>query len=373
MVPYGGAKSFLPSAELLMPTTAWGKNYVAVLPRATTGPPWAQIVGSVDGTTVSIVPTAPLPSGTGVAAAPANVVTTFALNAGEFIQWQASGVSGDMTGSVISADQPIAFVGGTAYLCLHSQTSTGGGCDSAHQMVPPISALASEYVVPPYATRLASMDPESIPYRFVGVQNGTALTYDPPVAGAPATLDLGQVAEFETTVAFSVKSQDTTHPFYVGQHMTGSILVGASRPATTDGNICSGLPRRRGVREHRAARAMAVEVRLLHRPDVPDDEHSCSSASVRRRASSPSASIAWARSAAGNPSTWRATSEITNVDLVRGQPNGTCTNGGHVASSTASFGLMVWGLDARARRTRTRRAASVSSKINDVVVPPLPK
>ncbi len=368
MVPYGGAKSFLPSAELLFPTTAWGKNYVAVLPHATTGPPWGQIVGSVDGTTVSIVPTAPLPSGPGVVAAPANQVTQYTLNAGEYVQWQASGAGGDMTGSIISADQPIAFVGGTAFLCLHSQTSSGGGCDSAHQMVPPVSALASEYVVPPYATRLASMAPESIRYRFIGAVNGTTLTYDPPVSGAPASLSLGEVVDFETTLAFRVTSQNAGHPFYVGQHMTGSILTGPSRPQTT-GNVCPGF-----LGDEEFVNIMPPAQWLSKYVFFTDPTYTTTNlVLVGKRTTSGFQDVnvdcvgtvtGWA------PIDAAGSYEITNVDLVRGQPNGTCTNGGHTASSTGPFGLVVWGLDACS--SYAYPAGGNVSKLNDVVIPPVP-
>ena len=369
MVPYGGAKSFLPSAELLFPTTAWGKNYIAVLPTVTTGPPWGQIVGSVDNTTVTIVPTSPLPSGTNVAAAPANQVTTYTLNAGEFIQWQTSGVNGEMTGSILSADQPIAFVGGTAYLCLHSLTSNGGGCDSAHQMIPPISALGSEYVVPPYATRLASMAPESIPYRFVGVQNATTLTYDPPIAGAPTALDLGQIVEFETTSAFSVKSQDANHPFYVGQHMTGAILTGPSRPATT-GNVCPGF-----LGDEEFVNIMPPAQWLSKYVFFTDPTYTTTNLVLVRKKTAngfQDVTVDCVGAVGGwEPVDTAGNYQITNVDLVRGAPNGTCTNGGHVASSTGLFGLMVWGLDACA--SYAYPAGGNVSTINNVVVPPVPK
>src|SRR5262249_1375410 len=36
ILPYGGALSYLPSAELLLPTTAWGTNYVAAGPQPST-------------------------------------------------------------------------------------------------------------------------------------------------------------------------------------------------------------------------------------------------------------------------------------------------------------------------------------------------
>jgi hypothetical protein len=369
MVPYGGAKSFLPSASLLYPTTAWGKNYVAVLPRPTTGPPWGQIVGSVDGTTVTIVPTAPLPSGPGVSGAPANQVTTYTLNAGEYVQWQTSGVNGEMSGSIIAADHPIAFVGGTSYLCLHSQTSMGGGCDSAHQTIPPIAAFGSEYVAPPYATRLASMAPESIPYRFVGAQDGTQLTYDPPVATAPSTIGQGQVAEFETTTAFTVKSQDAMHPFYVGQHMTGSILVGPSRPATT-GTICPGF-----LGDEEFVDIVPPAQWLSRYVFFTDPTYTTTNlVLVRKKTAAGFQDVDV--DCVGNVAGWQSVGvagdyEITNVDLVRGTPNGSCTNGGHVASSTGPFGLTVWGLDACS--SYAYPAGGYVAEINGVVVPPVPR
>lgn len=369
MVPYGGAKSFLPSAELLFPTTAWGKNYVAVLPRATTGPPWGQIIGSVDGTTVSIVPTSALPSGTNVAGAQPNQLTQYQLNAGEFIQWQTSGVNGDMTGSILSSDQPIAFVGGTAFMCLHSQTSMGGGCDSAHQMIPPVEALGSEYVAPPYATRLASMAPESIPYRLVGAQNGTTLTYDPPIAGAPAALDLGQIAELETTSAFTVESQDANHPFYVGQYMTGAILTGPSRGATT-GAVCQGY-----LGDEEFVDLMPPAQWLSKYVFFTDPTYTTTNLVIVRKKTTTGfhdVNVDCVGAVSGwQPIDSKGDYEITNVDLVRGQPNGQCTNGGHVASSQGVFGLMVWGLDACS--SYAYPAGGNVSKLNDVVIAPVPK
>jgi hypothetical protein len=61
--------------------------------------------------------------------------------------------------------------------------------------------------------------------------------------------------------------------------------------------------------------------------------------------------------------------EITNVDLVRGTPNGTCTNGGHTASSSSPFGLMVWGLDNFA--SYAYPAGGNVAPINPVQVPPV--
>ncbi|HEY4055486.1 MAG TPA: IgGFc-binding protein, partial [Kofleriaceae bacterium] len=229
--PYGGAASFLPSAELLLPTSAWGTNYVAAGPKKTgnfqnQAAGWGQVIAATDNTMVTVTPKVALPGGGTVSAAAANTPTTYMLNAGQFLQWEDTN---DMAGSVIQSTQPVAFTTGSTYLCLTSATSSGGGCDSGHQLVPPVSALGSEYVAPPYATRRADMQPESIAYRFVGGADGTTLTYDPPIPTAPATINVGQVVEFESTVAFKVTSQDAMHPFFVGQYMSGCSVTSGSR------------------------------------------------------------------------------------------------------------------------------------------------
>ena len=128
-------------------------------------PQWGQVVAAQDGTKVTISPTAALPAAGGVPAIGKGVVGTFTLNAAEFIQWDPSG---EISGSVISSDKPIAFVGGNDYLCLSSKTSSGGGCDSAHQQTLPVSALGFEYTGVPFATRRKDLAAESVLYRLVG-------------------------------------------------------------------------------------------------------------------------------------------------------------------------------------------------------------
>ncbi|MEO8841001.1 MAG: hypothetical protein ABI591_32670, partial [Kofleriaceae bacterium] len=58
--------------------------------------------------------------------------------------------------------------------------------------------------------------------------------------------------------------------------------------------------------------------------------------------------------------------EITNVDLQRDTPVGTCTNGRHTASSGAAFNIMVWGLADAA--SYAYPAGGNVGKINPVVV-----
>src|SRR5262249_32337866 len=138
---------------------------------------------------------------------------------------------GDPTGAVFDGDKPFGLFTGNTYLGVSTATSPGAsGEDSAHQQIAHVKALGKEYVGANIVTRLPSLQPESVPYRLLGVVGGTELTWDPaPPPNAPTSLGAGQVAEFETTQVFAVHSQDADHPFLFSQYMPGSMSSG-SRP-----------------------------------------------------------------------------------------------------------------------------------------------
>jgi hypothetical protein len=303
--------------------------------------------------------------------APAHAVTTYNLQAGEVVQWQNPydpttlvAEPMEMSGTILSSNNPIAFMGGNAYLCLGSQTSSGGGCDSGHQQIAPVSALASEYAPAPYTTRRADLAEESIPYRIVGVSNGTTLTYDPPVAGAPATLALGQWADFEATGSFVVKSQDDAHPFYIGQMMSGCFVNGGSRAP----GGCLGDEEYVNVMPPAQFLASYVFFTDLTYPTT-------TLTFVRVKTSSgfedvtldclPQPITGW------HPVGGSGNYESATVDLMRGGAgNGTCQNGPHAAKSKGHFGLTVWGLGDYA--SYGYPAGTNAARINDIVIPPVP-
>ncbi|CAN5315147.1 hypothetical protein BH09MYX1_BH09MYX1_15590 [soil metagenome] len=362
ILPYGGAKSYLPSAELLFPTTAWGTNYFGIVPfRGSAAPQWGQLVASEDGTQVKVLPSVALPAGPNVAAAPANVQATYTLNAGEYIQWQESN---EMSGTVFQSTKPISFFGGQGYDCYTSTTSpSGGGCDSAHQQVPQVSAFASEYAIAPYTTRRADLQEEAIRYRFVGAVAGTTLTYSPAVAGAPATIGVGQVVDFQATGPFVVKSQDINHPFYVAQIMPGCNVTSGSRPpggCLGDEEYVNMLP---------PAQFLTKYV-FFTDPTYPTTNL------VFTRVKTSGAFQDVKLDCAGTLTGWKplggsGTYEYTNVDLIRGgTKNGTCDNGPHSAESTGAFTIMVWGLDSAA--SYAYPAGGNVAPINTVIVPPTP-
>jgi hypothetical protein len=360
ILPYGGASSYLPSASLLLPTTAWGTSYVAMTPTVSLGPAWGQVIAARDGTTVEVSPTVALPAGTGVAAAAVNSVTQYQLNAGEILEWEGQDMA-DMSGSSITSNQPIAFVGGTGMLCLSSATSAGGGCDAAHQPIAPLSAQASEYVAMPYTTRRADLQPESIRYRVIASVAGTQLVYAPAPPGAPAVLGAGQVGEFEATGAFTITSQDDMHPFQVAQYMSGCSVTSGSRSG--DPKHCLG--------DEEFVTLVPPAQWLPSYVFFTDPSYTTTNLVLVRERGPDGAFADVVIDCLGPITGWEPIAgggryELANIDLQRDVPIGTCRNGGHTATSTAPFTLVVWGLSYCA--SYAYPAGGNVGKLNSVVI-----
>lgn len=369
VVPYAAADSDIPSAELVLPTKTFSDNYVAVVPpfrltkRRISIPAaqWAQIIAVENDTEVKIVPRAALPSGAGVAAAPAKSVTTYSLAAGEVIQWNRDdGTEMEITGSIISSNRPVGFVGGSEYLCIDSSTSSLGGCDSAHQQIPPVDALGSRYVIAPHPNRRADGQQESTWYRVVGAVNDTVLVYDPPVPGAPASLAQGQWWNFEAAGAFEVASQDSEHPFYVAQTMSGAGVTAAKPGNLGDEEFVNVVPPSQFFSSYvfYTDETYSTTTLVLTQCDegrgLKDVEVECLGAVT-----------GWAPVGGSGNCRWAAVSLVDN-----GKNVGTCKNGPQRASSSVPFGVTVWGLSAYA--SYAYPAGAGVRPINRVVIPPIP-
>lgn len=345
MLPYGGARSHVPSAQLLLPANAWGTEYVVLdAPPGThdvPGPMWMQIVALEDATSVRVHPRVALPAGGDLPAIAADTTATITLSAGQLAQWEVG--TADPTGTLISADHPVAVLTGNRFLRL--QPVPGPGGDSTHQQLLAADALASEYVAAPYETRRADLAPEVVPYRIVGAIDGTTLTFEPPIAGAPDHVDRGAVVELASADPFIVRSQDAAHPFAMAQMMTTANIEGGSRPGATDPDFSANLGDEEFV--------------VLFPPGQFLDEYvffsdpsyaTTNLVIVRSRGESGFAPVTI--DCLGEVGGFRAIGssgqyEMTTIDLIRADvPVGSCANGRHVASSALPFGLIVWGLDA---------------------------
>ncbi|HEX3344163.1 MAG TPA: IgGFc-binding protein, partial [Polyangiaceae bacterium] len=221
MLPYGGGSARVTGSTLLVPTNAWDVNYVVadaygappMIQEQRAGPTTVVIAGS-DGTNVTLKPTVGIAAGMGIPGSPAGESVSFKLDQGQYLQLTQPG---ELTGSAVQADKPVAVLGGSTLIDLPLSSDRA---DSAEQMLPPVRALGREYVAVRYRSRAAVE--ESVPWRIVGVVDGTKLTFDPATpAGAPAVVGAGQLAEFDAPGPFVVRSQDAAHPFYLASYMTG--------------------------------------------------------------------------------------------------------------------------------------------------------
>lgn len=222
MLPYGAGRARITGATLLLPTNVWDTNYLAVnayaaptlftVPRA--GPTMV-ILGKENGTQVTIKPVVDIEPGGPLAGTPANVPITYTVNAGQYLQLTQPA---ELTGSAIQATHPVAVIGGATVIDVPLNQVRA---DSAEQMLPPVRALASEYVAVRYRSR-NKLAEEVVPWRIVGAVDGTTLSYEPfTPPGAPTSVSSGQVIEFSAPGPFVVRSQDSEHPFYVASYMTG--------------------------------------------------------------------------------------------------------------------------------------------------------
>ncbi len=354
--PYGGVTSYISSATLLLPTSVWDTNYVATTAYQgeVDGANMHKMDGNVvfvaaqDGTTINIAPVVDIASNVGVAAATAGTPQTYMLDEGQTLQFEQYG---DLTGSPVLADKPIGMWGG--HYAMFVPDPGTRAADAAHQQIPPIKALGSEYVAVRYRERVAGSN-EAVPWRLVGAVSGTALTYEPSApAGAPATLDQGQVAVFSSPGPFVIKSQDAAHPFYAAGYMTG-------------GGAASNLG------DPEAVNIVPPQQFLDHYVFFTDPTYAETDiVVVRESAMTKDVTL---ECASGPLSGWQPIGtryEYTRVDVQHGGAKvGGCDNGRHEMKSDAPFGITVWGFD---NSVSYAYPAGASVKpINAVVVPPAP-
>ena len=332
--PYGGGISAIASGTLLLPTAAWTTNYLGIDSMSQTldgTPRWLEIVGTQDGTTVTILPTADIAAGNGVAAAAKGTPTSYTVGKGEVLQLalESSG-SQSIAGSAIQSDNPIGVWGGAS--ALEVPTLQTSYADSGHQQLPPVKALGHDYVFARFRDRYTPV--ESPPVMLVGAVTGTTLTYDPSApAGAPTTLTKGQAVLFAASAAFEVKSQDDQHPFYMSQFMEGCGVYAGGNEA----NDCRGDPEWVNTvppQEYLTDYVFSTD------PTYPETELVL----VRPKGADVTLDCAGSITTGWQP-VGSGAYEWNRVDLVTGdfQKVGSCDNGIHTMHGTAPFGVTVWG------------------------------
>jgi hypothetical protein len=368
IVPYGGALSYLPSASLIFPSTAWGVNYLALAAHASSMQEWILFAAREDATHVSILTSTSSAASATVSVPTPGVTETYTLNRGEYVQLASAGAA-DYSGAILESDKPVGVYTGDTYLTVATaDCPSGGPQDSTHQQIPPIKALGVEYVGAGIPTRLASLQEESVLYRVTGVADGTTLAWEPAApAGAPASVNRGQVVEFQTRDRFAVSSQDDDHPFSLTQYMSGDIT--ASLGGCFDGGWYCGsglgdtdwivlVPPAQFFNSYTfftdptyGVTAVAL-VRVAGESGFADVEIACHG-------------IVDGWTPLGDDGTY----EIAHVTLYRGGIDevADCETSQHSAWSELPFGLTVWGTDHDA--SYGYAAGGGAAEINDVEIP----
>lgn len=320
--PYGGGAVAVTAASLLLPTSVWDVNYVAVnVSAASAGQPSMNIVAKNDATLVTMTPVAAVTGGTGVPAGAAGVPLNIMLNAGQHAQITQSA---ELTGSAITATGPIGFMAG--HECMNVPVGTSF-CDHGEQMVPPVKALGSRYVGVMYRSRVPAET--STYWRIIGAVDGTTLTYSSPVGG-PATLNAGESVVFETGTPFVVSSQDKDHPFMLFTYMSGSTRFTSG---FGDPDFVYDVPPEQFLRNYIFFTDPTYPVTNLVLIRTRGTDGQFHDVTIDCLGAVP----AWTNIDGDH--------EWARVDLTTGNfmNVGSCSTGRHEASSEAPFGLQVWG------------------------------
>jgi len=332
MLPYGGGKAAATGASLLLPTSAWSTNYVAVTaydaadgssppPISVPQGPSMNIVAMEDNTMVSMRPFSAIAGGNGIPQATAGGQWSVMLNKGQHAQITQFN---RLSGSPITSDKPVGVFGG------HQIMSIDRCCgDHGEQMIAPVRALGYEYVATPHADRKPTSE-ERI-YRIFGAVDNTALTYDPPGVG-PATVNLGQMIEIRSATPFVVRSQDDAHPFLFFTYMSGA-----------------GEQEEGGWGDADFVRMVPPKQYMKHYVFFADPSYPFTTLSVVRQKHNGAFKDVTLQCMQGAPITgWQPVGngdyEIAYVKLVdRWNGMNGCNNGVNVMDSEVPFGVYVWG------------------------------
>jgi hypothetical protein len=212
-------------SSVLLPKATLGKKYYALnWPHPVTGSgvgvdrAEVTIVGTQDATTVTVTSSTNIVGGPGVNAMAPNTMQMFALQDGDVVQLATTSPGDDVSGTVISADKPVAVFTGVE--CAQNPNSMGA-CDHVEEQMLPLSAWGKNYV----ASRV-SLSSEGAPstWRILASVADTHVTIQPPsgqtvTPAGPFTLQPGQVQELTADNA-----PTTTAPPY------GNFFISADQP-----------------------------------------------------------------------------------------------------------------------------------------------
>ncbi len=158
-------------------------------------------VATENNTTVRITPAAP------TLGRQAGVPYTVSLNAGQSYQLQAQGIPLDLSGTILSSNEPIAVYGG--HSCANIPTDVPL-CDFVVEQIPPTSTWGTNFYTVPLATRRLG---DTV--RVMASQDATSISINSTVA---QIINKGEVYETLLSQASRIK---TNRPVLVAQYANG--------------------------------------------------------------------------------------------------------------------------------------------------------
>jgi len=256
--PGADNNSYTNDASMLLPTSALGgRNMVIARPsfggRGWGAPGFLAVVGTADGTTVTLTSSARTQAGTGIAAMSPGESRTFTLDAGDVLQvlstitpsWTGCDADNqcigdrttDLTGTMVEADAPVALFGG------HDCTNVPYNryaCDHLEEQIFPLETWGDDVIV---AATTPLHDGEPNVWKVVSAVAGNAITFEPAVH-APVTLAAGESVEFESPGAFRVLGTGrlAVAQFTVGQDFAGNSSFDDFNGDSGDPSMGLGVP-----------------------------------------------------------------------------------------------------------------------------------
>jgi streptogramin lyase len=198
-------------AFLALPTSVLGEEYLVMAFPTTINNYGSQfaIVGTADGTTVTITPK------TIAGSRAAGTTYTITLNQGQTYELQAPTLGQDVTGTLITSTQPIAVYGGSA--CSDVPSSSYAACNHLVEQLPPTSAWGKAFYTEPLATRL-----KGDTFRFLASVDNTTVSVNGSVV---TTLNRGEAYLTNISTSSIIMADQ---PILVAQYSNGTNYDGVS-------------------------------------------------------------------------------------------------------------------------------------------------
>jgi hypothetical protein len=199
---------------LLLATSGLDKFYFVLGSVNNTGSGSANIVATKDNTEVMIRPSTSISAGGSLSAMSAGQEYTFMMQEADVIQLGAA--AGDISGTYIQTDKPVAVFGGNT--CAQVPTGTAY-CDHIEHQLFPITTWGQEFVAARTVIRSTYQAPENDYWRVIAGEDGTLITTYPAIAGLNGvTMNKGQVIEVGVNHSFTISAGA---PIMVGQYLAG--------------------------------------------------------------------------------------------------------------------------------------------------------